>query len=479
MDRMNWRILLLLIIVHTLGSCQNDSPDPGSGGGNFEEFYFGADLSYVNQVQDHGGSYSQLGVNKSPYKIFKDNGTKIVRLRLWHNPTWTKEVYGANGTQLYNDIKDVEKSIDLAKQNGLQVLLDFHYSDVWADPGTQKIPDAWKNIKSIEVLSDSVYNYTSKTLNYLNSKSLLPEFVQIGNETNCGMFFTDAAAGFPTCNGCNGQWTNLRAVLKSGLRAVRDVSIHSAFEIKSILHVADPKNVDWWFTNVTNGGEIQDFDIIGFSYYPIWHTTVPVSQLSENVSAFKTKFNKDVMILETAYPWTTTGNDSYNNIFGSQTPVSGFPFSNQGQLDMMKAITQELIEVEEQEYFIGNRHGISSNMKDLWGTGSSWENNTFFDYNGELNVGIQFIHTPIRIDTILTTRYYHEIKINFCQAQLLVMFSIFCHSNIRTIEKNDGPVYVDKNGTLRWTKDNKEAAFFGVNYTHRLPMPIVRTRHLA
>jgi arabinogalactan endo-1,4-beta-galactosidase len=343
---------------------------------------------------DHGGNYTDQGVKTNPYKIFKDRGTNIVRLRLWHDPTWTKEVYGGSGTQLYNDIKDVEKSIELAKQFGLQVLLDFHYSDVWADPGTQKVPEAWKNIKSIEVLSDSVYKYTAKVLNYLNSKSLLPEYVQIGNETNCGMFFTEAEVGFPTCNGCNGQWSNLRSVINSGLRAVRDVSLHSGNDIKSILHVADPKNIDWWFTNVTNGGEVKNFDIIGFSYYPIWHNTVPVSQLSESVSAFKSKFNKDVMILETAYPWTTTGNDSYNNIFGGQTPISGFPFSNQGQLDMMKSITQELIDGGGIGIFYWEPAWISSNMKDLWGTGSSWENNTFFDYNGEINLGAQFMmHT--------------------------------------------------------------------------------------
>jgi arabinogalactan endo-1,4-beta-galactosidase len=100
------------------------------------------------------------------------------------------------------------------------------------------------------------------------------------------------------------------------------------------------------------------------------------------------------MILETAYPWTTTGNDSYNNIFGGQTPISGYPFSNQGQLDMMKAITQELIEGGGVGIFYWEPAWISSSMKDLWGTGSSWENNTFFDYNGEVNLGIQFMtHT--------------------------------------------------------------------------------------
>lgn len=390
-------IIFIFSFLLTQPGCQGNSVDPLPDTDNPELFYFGADLSFVNHILDKGGVYKTQGITESPYKIFKDKGTNLVRLRLWHYPIWTKDVYGAEGVQLYNDLKDVEKSISLAKQQGMKVLLDFHYSDTWADPGNQKIPAAWLNIQSIQVLKDSVYNYTFKTLSYLKSKSLLPEMVQLGNETNCGMLYTDAPTGFPACNGCNNQWTNLRAVIKSGIQAVRDVSLTGDIKTKIILHVADPKNVDWWFTNVVNGGEVNDFDIIGFSYYPLWHTTVPVSQVSESVSAFKSKFGKDVMLVETAYPWTANSNDSYTNLFGSQTPISGFPYTNQGQLDMMKSLTQELIDGGGIGIIYWEPAWISSNMKDLWGTGSAWENTTFFDFNGEVNIGIQFMkHTYSR-----------------------------------------------------------------------------------
>jgi arabinogalactan endo-1,4-beta-galactosidase len=386
--RPNIYIIGLCALIQ-LGACQSKTSDPTPD--DKPEFYFGADLSYVNQVVDHGGVYRDKGEVKSPYKIFKSYGTKLVRLRLWHNPVWTKEVYGSTGTQLYNDLKDVEKSIALAKAEGLKMLLDFHYSDIWADPGTQKIPAAWKNITSIQVLKDSVYNYTYRTLSYFQSKGLLPEFIQVGNETNCGMLYTEALSGFPNCNGCNGQWSNLRAVINSGIKAAREVASKAGKEIKIILHVADPKNVEWWFDNVTAGGEISDFDIIGISYYPIWHTTVSVPQLSEKVSWFKTKFKKDIMVLETAYPWTSTGNDGYNNIFGSQAPISGYPFTPQGQLEIMKAITQEIITGGGIGIVYWEPAWISSGMKDLWGAGSSWENNTFFDFNGNVNTGIEFM----------------------------------------------------------------------------------------
>jgi arabinogalactan endo-1,4-beta-galactosidase len=355
-------------------------------------FYFGADLSYVNQIIDHQGVYKDDGEIKSPYRIFKAHGANLVRLRLWHDPTWTKQVYGDNGTQLYNDLKDVEKGIRLAKDEGLRVLLDFHYSDSWADPGKQEIPASWKSIKTPSVLNDSVYQYTLKTLQHLNAKGLMPELVQIGNETNCGMLFTDAPQEFPACNVCHGQWQQMGEVVNSAIRAVRTVASSSTTKTKIILHVADPKNLDWWFGNMINNGKVTDFDIMGFSYYPLWHTTVTVNNLSVTVRDMRNKYQRPLIILETAYPWTTESNDDYNNIFGGQTPIIGFPFSKEGQYNMMKALTQAMIDAGGAGVVYWEPAWISSQMKDKWGTGSSWENNAFFDFNGNPIPGIDFMN---------------------------------------------------------------------------------------
>jgi arabinogalactan endo-1,4-beta-galactosidase len=364
---------------------------------NHATFYFGADLSYVNQILDHGGQYKDDGEVRSPYKIFKDHGTDLVRLRIWHNPVWTKEIYDPDGDQLYNDLFDVEKAIQLSKEQGLKVLLDFHYSDFWTDPGRQAIPAAWLGIKDIEDLKDSVYNYTLKTLKYLDAKGLMPEFVQIGNETNCGMLYEyddDPVAGFPACNACNSQWTNLRGVINSGIQAVRDVSATSTIQTKIILHVADPVNITWWFDNITSGGQVSDFDIIGFSYYPIWHTGVSIPQLSDRVAEYKSKYGKDIMILETAYPWTNSGDDNYGNLFGGQTPIAGFPYTQQGQFDIMKAITQELIDGGAIGIVYWEPAWITSDMRDFWNTGSSWENCAFFDFEGNVIQGMDYMmHT--------------------------------------------------------------------------------------
>ncbi|HYF70681.1 MAG TPA: glycosyl hydrolase 53 family protein [Ohtaekwangia sp.] len=384
---------LFLFIILSILSCDDDEKKPGPvvDPPVDTDFYFGADLSYVNQVEDHGGVYKDEQVAKDPYTIFKDNGTNLVRLRLWHNPAWTKEVYGDAGTQMYNDLNDVAESIARAKETGMQVLLDFHYSDVWADPGTQKIPAAWKSIIDIEKLQDSVYNYTLATLQYLNERDLLPELVQLGNETNCGMLYTDAPEAFPSCNVCDGEWQNIGKVLNGGIRAVREVTASTTIKTKIVLHVADPKNVQWWFDNIKSQAGVTDFDVVGFSYYPLWHTTVPLDEVSNSVASFKQRYNKDVMILETAYPWTTESADSYNNHFGDSNPITGYPFSPQGQYDFLTRLTTEVMQGGGIGVVYWEPAWVTSNVKDMWGSGSSWENNTFFDFTGNTHQGIEFM----------------------------------------------------------------------------------------
>lgn len=385
--------MLLFFYALLLLNCGGDDENQLKSPQRPDDFVFGVDLSYVNQIMDHGGVYKLNGQTKSAYEITKTKGANLVRLRLWHSPTWTKAVYGVEGTQMYNDLADVTKSIQLAKAEGMEVLLDFHYSDSWADPGKQEIPGAWEDIVNIETLKDSVYNYTFKILLHLESMQLLPEYVQIGNETNCGMLYTNASTNFPTCNVCDNKWQNMGSVINSAIAAVEDVRENSTTKTKIILHVADPKNVMWWFDGImaANQGNVKNFDIIGFSYYPLWHRTIGLDQISNSVSTFKAKYNRDVMILETAYPWTTEAKDSYNNHFGSETPLTGFPFSQTGQYDFMVELTQEVMDGGGNGVIYWEPAWISSQMKDLWGTGSSWENNTFFDFEGNAHHGISFM----------------------------------------------------------------------------------------
>jgi arabinogalactan endo-1,4-beta-galactosidase len=387
------KVMIISAMLFTLSCAEKVNKQPSSTTG---EFIFGADLSYVNQILDHNGVYKDQGSVQSPYKIFKDHGTTLVRLRLWNNPAWTKTVYGSNGTQLYNDILDVAKAIRLTREQGMQVLLDFHFSDSWADPGKQEVPAAWTQINSLQILKDSVYQFTFKTLSYLNENGLMPEFVQLGNEINCGMLYDKAAADFPACNACKGQWKNLGEVINSGIEAVKKVSTSSSIKTKIMLHVADPKNVEWWFDNIQQQGGVKDFDVLGFSFYPIWHTTVKVDSLSDVVKRFKARYQKEVMILETAYPWTSGGNDSYNNAWGTEQPIAGYPYTVEGQKLMLEKITQEMIDGGGNGLIYWEPAWISSETKDLWGTGSSWENNTFFDFQGNVLGSIDYSKTDYK-----------------------------------------------------------------------------------
>ncbi|MDZ7680514.1 MAG: glycosyl hydrolase 53 family protein [Fodinibius sp.] len=146
-----WGLLICLLVA----ACKGQSPTGQEEEDNGEEenteqetqqdsgFVFGADLSYVNQIMDHGGTYRDSGAVENPYKLFSDYGTDVARFRLWHHPEWTAEVYQGSGNPIYNGRADVAEGIRKAKEQGMAVNLDFHYSDTWADPETQDIPEAW------------------------------------------------------------------------------------------------------------------------------------------------------------------------------------------------------------------------------------------------------------------------------------------------------------------------------------------------
>ena len=215
-------VLALVVFNYSCSSGETGSGQQKADVNILDGFVMGVDLSYINQVEDYGGVYKESGQVTDVYKLFKNKGANLVRLRLWHNPLWTKEVYG-EGAVLYSAFADVKKSIRRSKEQGMAVNLDFHYSDVWADPEHQTVPEAWKDITEIQVLCDSVYNYTYAVLDELNKEGLLPEMVQIGNESNCGMMHTETPETFPALSVCEGNWAGFGKVINAGIAAVRAI----------------------------------------------------------------------------------------------------------------------------------------------------------------------------------------------------------------------------------------------------------------
>jgi len=345
-------------------------------------FSMGVDLSYVNQVEDHGGIYLDSGSIRDPFRIMKDHGANTVRVRLWHTPVWVGKL---NAGKRYYDLHGTERTMRRAKENGMAVNLDIHYSDRWADPAHQETPAAWASLP-LSVLIDSVYNYTLTVLNYFKSKDLVPEMVQVGNETNSGMLW-------PVGKVEKESWQNFAALLNSGIRAVRDFSLNSPIKPKIILHVAQLQHAEYWMKNIVRNG-VTDFDILGLSHYAKWSTIGTMAEVETKIRDLKTNYGKQVMVVETAYPWTGANADGYTNIIAATDKAMGYDISPQEQLRYMKDLTQAIIRAGGTGIMYWEPAWITSKLNDGWGTGSSWENNAFFDFNGNVLPVVDYMNFP-------------------------------------------------------------------------------------
>ncbi len=343
------------------------------------DVFLGADLSYVNEMETCSDGYSSNGAAVDPFAFFSSKGTNLIRVRLWHNPTVVAPTFSS-----FSGYEDVKRTIRRAKDNDMDVLLDFHYSDTWADPAKQWVPDAWKNITDIEVLKDSMYDYTFGTLIKLGAENLAPEIVQVGNEINSEML---RQIGTPAAQI---NWGRNKEILNSGIRAVRDASVQLNKEIKVMLHVAQPENAFWFFEQAISNG-VTDFDMIGLSYYPVW-SNVEFEDITSTLVDIKSQFGKDFMIVETAYPFTFTNHDTQANILFTDALVNGFEASPQGQRDYMIALAQATIDAGGKGVIYWEPGWVPNTCQTLFGTGSGWDNSILFDgsNNNEALPGFDF-----------------------------------------------------------------------------------------
>jgi arabinogalactan endo-1,4-beta-galactosidase len=338
-----------------------------------EDFYYGADLSYVNEMIDCGALYRNAADEiKDPYTIFSEAGTNLVRVRLWHNPDWTS----------YSDFEDVRKTIQKAKKEGMQVLLDFHYSDTWADPQKQRIPAAWEAfVDDKEKLGNLLYAYTYQVLSDLAKEQLLPELVQVGNEIN-PMILQGEKLKWPI------DWDRNGYLINKGIEAVRMVSKEQKKEIGVMLHIAQPENALWWFKEATENG-LTDYDWIGLSYYPIW-SEYNLNQVGNAFETLIDTYGKRLMVVETAYPFTMDNADPANNILGNEALVSGYPATQQGQLDYLIQLKKSIQDAGGEGLIYWEPAWVSTNCSTLWGQGSHWDNATLFDHDKKATKAMSF-----------------------------------------------------------------------------------------
>lgn len=240
----------------------------------------GADVSFIPQYESRGMQFLENGVEKDVLEILKDNGHNYIRLRIFVNPENEK---GYSPVRGFCGLEQTKQMALRIKKAGMKLLLNFHYSDYWADPQQQNKPLAWQDLDFI-TLQDSVRGYTKRVLMALKEQGTLPEMVQVGNEINHGMLWPD---------GHIGNLDNLAELLKAGVEGVRDVDP----SIIIMMHVALGGQNDesvFWFDNMIARG--VQFDIIGLSYYPQYHCTL--DDLWFNTRDLVKRYNKDINVVE-------------------------------------------------------------------------------------------------------------------------------------------------------------------------------------
>lgn len=342
------------------------------------DFIKGADVSIMPELERNGTKFYDNGIEQDGLTILKNHGVNWIRVRIWNNPY----VVGPEGVGGGNT--DEAKAIEMAKRAkalGMKVLVDFHYSDFWVDPGQQKKPDAWKN-DSGDKLVDDVYAYTAKVMQNFNAQGVTPDMVQVGNELNNGMLWPEAQLTEDNPNG----YKFLAKLLNAGLQAVHDNDKDN--KVKTMIHLAgvDVNLYHTFFDNLIVKNKVNDFDIIGMSFYPFWHGTM--DDLKNTMNDVSAKYNKDVIAVETAFGYTLEDADFEKNNFGTnEEKVGGYKATVQGQATGLRDVMATVASVNDNrglgifywapDWVINEKVGWKSN-----GGGNGWDNLTLFDTKG-------------------------------------------------------------------------------------------------
>ena len=245
-------------------------------------FAIGADIGWLSQMEATGYQfYDTDGAEKECLELLKNRGINTVRLRVFVNPSNDR----INGH--CNKAETIAMAVR-AKNLGMRIMIDFHYSDTWADPGHQTKPITWANHSFPELLND-VYNHTYDVLNSLKIAGVTPDWVQIGNEIPSGLLWPE---------GSTSNWNQLAQILNKGYDATKIIDT----KIKVVLHIDkgnDNARFRWFFDSIT--ANHVKYDVIGASYYPFWDNTDylnTIEDLSNNLNDMATRYNKEVMVVE-------------------------------------------------------------------------------------------------------------------------------------------------------------------------------------
>lgn len=355
------------------------------------DFIKGADISTLLEAEQHGAKfYNQNGQQQDAIAILKANGMNYVRLRLWVDPQDASgKTYGGGSNNLENTIALAKR----VKAQGLKLLLDFHYSDFWTDPGKQFKPKAWEKMDYPQ-LKTAIHDYTRDTIARFKQEGVLPDMVQIGNEINGGMLWPEGKSWGQG----GGEFDRLAGLLNAAIGGLKE-NLTGGEQVKIMLHLAEGTKNDtfrWWFDEIAKRD--VPFDIIGLSMYTYWNG--PISALKANMDDISKHYNKDVIVVEAAYGYTLDNCDNAENSFqAKEEKDGGYPGTVQGQYDYIHDLMQSVIDVPDHRgkgifYWEptwiavpGTTWATKAGMKyihDEWKEGNARENQALFDCQGKV-----------------------------------------------------------------------------------------------
>jgi arabinogalactan endo-1,4-beta-galactosidase len=275
------------------------------------EFAIGADLSFLRDVESRGIVFHDNGQPKPGLQIFRDHGYNWIRLRIFHTPT-----------KLPNSLDYTIALARDAKALGYKFLLDFHYSDTWADPGHQPVPKAWESMAHPQIVS-ALRNYTTRTIAAFRRSGVLPDMVQIGNEVDNGIVWPDGK--LPE------NWPQFVDLLKAGIEGV-EAGREDAPRPQIMIHIAKGGDRIGTKAFLDKLAEYQvPYDVIGQSYYPWWHGSL--QDLKENLEFMAATYDKDIILVEVAYNCRPAE-------YAKKGRAGPFPETPEGQRQFLEEVTR-------------------------------------------------------------------------------------------------------------------------------------------
>ena len=353
------------------------------------KFVKGMDLSTLIELEKCGAKYYDDGQEADILDIMKKYDVDTIRIRIWNDP-WSEsgESYGAGEN-------DVKTSLAIAKRvtdAGFGVLLNFHYSDFWADPGKQFKPKAWAEF-GVEELEQAVYDFTVDTMKCFKENGVNITMVQVGNELSNGLLWPEGKVP---------NYDNIAKFVNAGIRGVRNVDT----EVPIMIHLDNGGHNNLyreWFDHFMERGEA--FDLIGLSYYPFWHGTLDM--LTNNMNDIAKRYGKDLIVAEVSMGYTMEDYKEYEKLSDEERKGYAtrpalvekieYPMTVQGQYDFMEDFLNRISHIEgnkgkgffywEPAWIPVSGSGWATEaslkyIKDPGPCGNEWANQALFDYKG-------------------------------------------------------------------------------------------------